>query len=144
MRTLLPAALHPAIPHLAPYLLTAFGSFSRMDYGTGHETAWAIFMCGLALVRFFPFPAASDTKAPAPGTHPAATQDPTNSADLTGPPNLAIERALALVLFPRYIALTWALQDVYRLEPAGSHGVWGLDDSSFLGYYWGSAQMRGT
>ncbi|KAN0133332.1 Serine/threonine-protein phosphatase 2A activator 1 [Lactarius tabidus] len=103
--------LSAAVPHVRPYFLTAFGSFLRMDYGTGHETSFAMFLLCLTLVRFLRF-------------------DPEEARDMV------------LNVFVRYIRLCWRLQDVYRLEPAGSHGVWGLDDSHFLGYIFGSAQLR--
>ena len=83
-----------------------------MDYGSGHETSFVVFLLCLSLLGFF-----------------TSEQDE--------------ERQVVLLLFTRYLKLCWRLQDVYNLEPAGSHGVWGLDDYSFLGYIFGSGQLRG-
>lgn len=111
LETLLGPRLSAATPHLAPLLKEAFGSFQRLDYGTGHETCFALFLCCLTLLRFV---------EPEPNE----------------------QRALVLHVFMQYMRLCWRLQDVYMLEPAGSHGVWGLDDYCFLGYVFGSAQLR--
>ncbi|KAG9075988.1 Serine/threonine-protein phosphatase 2A activator 1 [Ceratobasidium sp. UAMH 11750] len=112
LKALLPGSLHKTIPFLQPYVLTSFGSFVRIDYGSGHELSFVVFLLCLHKIGFLP----CETE---------------------------VERSVVLDVFVKYLNVCWNLQDAYKLEPAGSHGVWGLDDYSFLGYIWGSAQLRG-
>ncbi|KAJ1892561.1 Serine/threonine-protein phosphatase 2A activator [Kickxella alabastrina] len=108
---LLPEKWHSAADELAPYLTMAFGNATRIDYGSGHELSFAMWLLCLCKIGFL---------------------EPADSV------------AMVLVVFAQYLRLCQQLQRTYKLEPAGSHGVWGLDDYQFLPFYFGSAQFIGT
>lgn len=103
----------PAQKELEAYLLGSFGSAQRLDYGTGHELSFLAFLGCLWKL----------------GAFPASSED----GDM--------ERGIVLGVLEPYLALIRKLILTYTLEPAGSHGVWGLDDHSFLPYIFGSAQF---
>ncbi|KIW14500.1 hypothetical protein PV08_07284 [Exophiala spinifera] len=112
LRDCLPDALLPSRIEIGPYLLGSFGSPQRLDYGTGHELSFLAFLACLWKLDFFP--------------------QSTPSVE---------ERGIVLGVFERYLELIRKIIKTYNLEPAGSHGVWGLDDNSFLPYIFGSAQL---
>lgn len=93
------------------YLLGAFGSAQRLDYGTGHELSFLAFLAILWKLGFF------------------------REAE-----SYVEERGIVSGVFEMYVNLMRRLIKTYTLEPAGSHGVWGLDDHFFIPYIFGSAQ----
>ncbi|VDL99655.1 unnamed protein product [Schistocephalus solidus] len=112
---------------IATYLTESVGNATRIDYGTGHELAFIAFVLCLFKTKFLQVP------------EPRPTPKQTNS-------NAALDdiSAVALVLMPAYLKLVRRLQTYFRMEPAGSHGVWSLDDFQFVPYIWGSSQLIGV
>lgn len=107
------------LDELIPYFLGSFGSAQRLDYGSGHELSFLAFLGCIWKSGGF-----ADAEL---GKGNLFSQD---------------EQARAIVLGPMqdYFHLIRRLIKTYTLEPAGSHGVWGLDDHSFIPYIFGSAQ----
>jgi Phosphotyrosyl phosphate activator (PTPA) protein len=105
-----------ALPELACYLEDAFGHPIRLDYGTGHECSLQVFLFTACRLHLFGSTTAS-------------------------PPTAHRLKAVCLSIYHQYLAVTRRLQNDYRLEPAGSHGVWGLDDYYCLSFYFGACQL---
>ena len=111
-RPLPAAAVEPVVraasEELGPYLLDSFGNPVRLDYGTGHELHFVMYLYCLRAI---------------------------------GVLKKCDHQAMVLRIFVKYIDLCRKIRARYNQEPAGSHGVWSLDDYNFIPYIWGSAQL---
>jgi hypothetical protein len=106
------------VVELMSYLQAAFGHPVRLDYGTGHESSFQVFIYTLCKLGCF----ASTPHDQAPATDRL--------------------KAITLSIYEQYLKVTRQLQTEYMLEPAGSHGVWGLDDYYCLAFYFGACQLQ--
>ena len=109
LQKLLPDELQKHKLELSTYLNESFGNDTRIDYGTGHEMNFVIFLHCLFKIEFL-----------------------SRETDL---------ESVGLCVFHRYMQLARALQKRFRMEPAGSQGVWALDDYQFVPFIWGAAQF---
>lgn len=53
LKQVLPEDLHRAIPEIVQYLYESFGNPTRIDYGTGHEMAFLMFLCCMFKIGVF-------------------------------------------------------------------------------------------
>lgn len=110
---------------LLAYLTESFGNRMRIDYGTGHELNFIIFTMGLAFI----------TGRRQPGSECKLTTEILKSH---------IEQCGwdILALFAhKYLRMCRNVQKKFRLEPAGSRGVYNMDDFQFLPFLFGAAQL---
>jgi len=112
---------HDAVLHeLQSYLNLSFGHPIRLDYGTGHESSFIVFLYSLCKVGIF-------------GNDKSKAATNTISPDTMAP--------VALSILTQYLQVCRGIQTEYMLEPAGSHGVWGLDDYHCIPFYVGACQL---
>ncbi|KAL7527354.1 hypothetical protein ACHAWF_002145, partial [Thalassiosira exigua] len=115
------------ITELRAYLHDAFGHPIRIDYGTGHEASFIVFLLTCCKIGCFSWAGPNGGQG---GDDKSQSQ-----------PSPRVVGAASLSLFNAYLDVTRGLQRDYMLEPAGSHGVWGLDDYHCVPFYLGACQM---
>ncbi|KEG08749.1 protein phosphatase 2A, regulatory subunit B [Trypanosoma grayi] len=129
---------HGLAVELAEYLKDSFGNSTRIDYGTGHELHFFLVLmicleeCGDAGGTLHAEPTVIVPL-------PVAPPPPVTAADRVS--IRCLRQEVVFNVFGAYMALMRRLQKHYHLEPAGSHGVWGLDDYHHLPFIFGASQL---
>lgn len=138
------------VKEMSPYLTDSFGNRQRIDYGTGHEMNFIIFLMGLFRLKL---PSTTlDRRPSSASTASSSCGDASSSSDAQQQPiitpstkskevALCLSRQILIVFSESYLPLVRKIQLRYTLEPAGSHGVYSLDDFQFLPFVWGSSQL---
>ena len=119
------------------YLSESFGNKMRIDYGTGHELSFIIFTMGLSNLINRPDRAEGGDDSLIQD-YPVVTQE-----RLKVFVNQCGWDILALFAH-KYLRLCRRIQTKFRLEPAGSRGVYNMDDFQYLPFLFGAAQLSGT
>lgn len=113
---------------LLTYLAESFGNKMRIDYGTGHELNFIIFTMGFSNLVKLPIDDQSNL---------IVTQEKLKAfVDAYG-------FDIHSLFTHKYLRLCRKVQTKFRLEPAGSRGVYNMDDFQFLPFLFGAAQLSG-
>lgn len=125
---------------LQTYFTESFGNKTRIDYGTGHELYFIIFTMGLANL------VGKTIDTSIEGDNRSTTQlklEPSTPELLKQFVNQYGWDVHSLFAH-KYLRLCRKVQSKFRLEPAGSRGVYNMDDFQFLPFLFGTAQLIGT
>lgn len=138
--------IQPAIAsELAAHLMRSFGNPDRLDFGTGHEIAFAVFTLCLTRARALGGELSSAKSVSKIGlvveSRTARLSHKRPSAHKISAEQNEAFAAMGLIVFPAYFRLVRELLDNYSLEPAGSRGAWSLDDYSVMPFILGAAQL---
>nr|KAF6434269.1 protein phosphatase 2 phosphatase activator [Molossus molossus] len=141
--TVVPTHLAAAVPEVAVYLKESVGNSTRIDYGTA---TFRVFLSSQGMEHVGTLTGEYSLGQGVAEEDPCCGHEAAFAAFLCCLCKIGVLRvddqiAIVFKVFNRYLEVMRKLQKTYRMEPAGSQGVWGLDDFQFLPFIWGSSQL---